>query len=160
MDNETDRLSELCRSIAAEQRASCHAMYLWHEARQGRAMPAVADVGFMDTPDLRGNLFLVAVGNGGGRFLIRRSCTLLDDLHQRDALGLKLGEALGTPLGELALDCCNSALVARRPFLSADVLELADDVKIRCRMAFMPLSEGGAKIEHLLGVISFRVDRD
>ena len=114
----------------------------------------------MDARELRGNLFLVAVGNGGGRFLIRRSCTLLDDLHQRGVLGLKLGEALGSPLGEQALDCCNSALVARRPFLSAGVLKLAEDLDIRFRIAFMPLSEGGTQVDHLLGVISFRVSSD
>ncbi len=135
-------------------------MYLWQEACQGRGMPGIGDVGFMDAPELRGNLFLVAVGNGGGRFLIRRSCSLLDDLHRRDALGLRLGEALGSPLGELALDCCNSALLARRPFLTTDVLKLAEDVEIRYRIAFMPLSGGGTNVDHLLGAISFRVNRD
>jgi hypothetical protein len=160
MDQETDHFSDLCGSLAAEQRASCRAMYLWQKARQGRPMPAVGDVGFMHAPDLRQHLFLVAVGNGGGRFLIHRSCGLLDGLHGLDAQGLKLGEALGSPLGELALDCCNSALVARRPFLSADALKLAEDVEIRYRIAFMPLSEGGEKVDHLLGVISFLVARD
>lgn len=155
-----DEFLSYCRSLEAEQRASCRAMYLWNEARGGQAMPALAQIGFLQADDLRDNLFVVATGNGGGRFLVRRTCRLLDELFGGDPLGVALADALPSPLDRLAAECCEHAVLARRPLFNAGVLELAQDVEIRYRLAFMPLSANGRLVDHLLGVVSFRMSRD
>jgi hypothetical protein len=158
LDSEADPVIDPCLGLEVEHRASCRAMHFWHQARQGRDMPRLADLGVIEAPEFRHNLFVVAVGNGGGRFLIRRSCALLDGLCHAAAPGRPLADVLGLPLGALVLECCNNAALARRPFLSADVLTLPEDIEIRYRIAFLPLSDGGTKVDHLLGVISFRMN--
>ncbi|MGD8308876.1 MAG: hypothetical protein PVG98_05485 [Chromatiales bacterium] len=155
-----DEFLSYCRGLEAEQRASCRAMYLWNEARNGRAMPGLSDVGFIQTPDLTDNLFVVATGNGGGRFVVRRSCRLIAQLYGGDPLGISLGEALPSPLGELAMEWCNNTVLARQPLFNGDVLHLGVDLEILYRIAFMPLSQSGQRVDHLLGAISFRMNRD
>jgi hypothetical protein len=155
-----DEFLSYCRSLEAEQRVSCRAMYLWNQARGASGMPALGQIGFLQAADLRDNLFVVAIGNGGGRFLVRRTCRLLDQLHGGDPLGVPLIDALPSPLDRLGAECCEHAVLARQPQFDAGVLELAEDVEIRYRLAFMPLSANGQLIDHLLGAISFRMNRD
>jgi hypothetical protein len=58
------------------------------------------------------------------------------------------------------MEWCDNTVLARQPLYCADVLHLASELEIRYRMAFMPLSQNGQRVDHLLGAISFRMSRD
>jgi len=149
---------DYCRGLDTEHRVSCRAMYFWNEARAGREMPRLVDVGFVTWPDLRDNMFILATGNGGGRFLIQRTCKALDRLFGADPTGKPLEKVLPAPFDGLARDCCEGAVLSRQPQIDGNLLTLSGGLELRYRMAFLPLSNASeGRVDHLLGAFSFRL---
>ena len=152
----TDRVQEFCREQAAERRVSCEALFYWSDLLHKRTMPAADEVNFDAVPDLSRYLFLIATGNGGGRFVIQKSGDILRDAGADDVTGMSVWEAFPSPLNERALETCFSAVNARQPMVDTGTLILENDSELIYRMIMMPLSRDDRAVDHILGAFSFR----
>lgn len=147
---------DFCRGLDSERRVSCQAMHYWTEIRDNGRLPPLKAVNFNDVPDLRDNLFTVASGNGGGRFIVLSCGKILLNICGEDPRGQTLYDVMPAPLNGSAVECCITAIDAHQPMIGAGTLILESNREIMYRMIILPLSEDGKTVGHLIGAISFR----
>ena len=159
-DRSSARVMDFCREQEAERRVSCQALVIWTDLQKGRKMPPLDEVDLGVLEELRGNLFVVNTGNGGGQFVIQACGEVIAEAHGDDPCGLAIIDVFPLPLNENAYDCCSYAVAAQQPMIDTGSLT-SEDGKIIYRMIVMPLSNDGSTVDHLLGAFSYREeDRD
>lgn len=154
----SDRILDFCRGLETERRVSCQALHYWTDLKNKDALPRLGEVNFMDVPDLNENLFTIATGNGGGRFIIMTSGRVLNDVCGGDPCGQTVFDAFPTPLNGSAVECCATAVNTHQPMVGSGTLILENGNEIMYRMIILPLSEDGEAVDHLIGAISFRLE--
>lgn len=148
---------DFCLAQDAERRVSCQALYYWTTLQKDGNLPNPDKVDFNDVPEISNNLFLMATGNGGGKFIIQKCGDLLTETCGENPLGRTLLNAFPEPLNESAVECCFSAVAAKQPMLNFGTIILENNDEIEYRMIMMPLTTDDASVDHLLGALSFKV---
>lgn len=153
----SDPVYEFCHEQESERRVSCEALYYWSDISGDRDMPRPDEVDFDAVPDIGRYLFLMATGNGRGHFMIQRAGAILDDASSAGEIaGRSVVDVFPAPLNQRVLECCESAVSARRPMVDSGILILENDTEVLYRMIMMPLSSDGTSVDHVLGAFSFR----
>ncbi len=147
---------DFCLAQEAEQRISCQALYYWTTLKTDGNMPNPEQVNLADLADIRGNLFLLATGNGSGKFIIKECGDLLIETCERNPFGQSLINAFPQPLNESAVECGFSVVASKQPMLSYGNIILENDDEIKYRMIMAPLSTNSTSVDHLFGALSFR----
>ncbi|OHC74492.1 MAG: hypothetical protein A3G18_11445 [Rhodospirillales bacterium RIFCSPLOWO2_12_FULL_58_28] len=153
----SSHILDFCRGLDSERRVSCQAIHYWTEVKGHDRLPRLKAINFTDVPELRDNLFTVATGNGGGRFIVLSYGKVLRDVCGEDPRGQTLYEALPEPLNGSAVECCVTAIDTHQPMIGAGTLILENNREIMYRMIILPLSDDGKAVDHLIGALSFRV---
>lgn len=135
-------------------------MHYWTEIKKDKsdrkALPRLDEVNFTEVNDLRDNLFIIATGNGGGRFIILTSGQVLNEVCGSSPLGKTVCNVFPEPLNGSVIECCITSIDTHQPMIGTGTLILESDREIMYRMIVLPLSEDGKSVDHLVGAISFR----
>lgn len=151
-----DSILDACRDLEAEKRVSFQALHNWTEVCHGREMPLLDELRDPDAEEVVASSFVLARGNGGGRFLVQKTGSILVDLYGGDPRNVPLIDVLPMPLNVRAVEACEAAVIARKPMLDFATVVLEDENELKYRFIVMPVSKDGEDADHLYGAISFR----
>ena len=128
----------------------------WHAKRGGRAMPRKTDIDPVEiAPKVLPNLQIIEVIDGGARFRYRLVGTALVDAWGKDFSGRIADELFPDDRLNFVQSIYRTVCATKMPFFSCNKYHTPKDLDLFSMRIYMPLSDDGESVSHILGVMRF-----
>lgn len=132
------------------------ALSYWTGKRSGRSMPRKRDIDPIEIPPkILPNLQIIDVIDGGARFRYRLIGTALVDAYGKDFSGRIVDELFPDDRLDFVQGLYRSVCTSKAPIFSRNKYHTPRDVDLFSMRIYMPLSEDGVAVQHILGVMRF-----
>jgi hypothetical protein len=128
----------------------------WTEKRGGRAMPCKSDIDPTEIPPkVLPNLQLIDVIDNGARFRYRLVGTAMVDAYGWDFSGRIADELFPDDRLNFVQGIYRSVCTSKAPLFSRNKYHTPKNIDLFAMRIYLPLSDGGENVHHLLGVLRF-----
>ncbi|HXC28690.1 MAG TPA: PAS domain-containing protein [Stellaceae bacterium] len=132
------------------------ALSYWTGKRSGRSMPRKRDIDPIEIPPkILPNLQIIDAIDGGARFRYRLIGTALVEAYGRDFSGRIVDELFPDGRLDFVQSLYRSVCTSKAPIFSRNKYHTPRDVDLFSMRIYMPLSEDGVAVQHILGVMRF-----
>jgi hypothetical protein len=132
------------------------ALAFWAGKRAGRAMPCKRDIDPVELPPkVLPNLQLIEVIAGGARFRYRLIGTALAEAYGRDFSGQHPDELFSDDRLNFVQRIYRTVCEFKTPIFSRNKYHTPKDIDLFASRIYLPLSEDGVDVQHILGVLRF-----
>ena len=131
----------------------------WSKRRDGRSMPARADIDIALIPTLLQYIFLIDVIDGGRDFRFRLAGTHFRDVTDQEVTGQHVGEAFPEPFGADVRRVWTKVVEEKRPVRGSGNLWIPGREHVKWEGVAMPLAEDDQIVNMLLGGVLFILGR-
>lgn len=135
------------------------ALTYWAAKRGGRPMPRKRDIDPTEMPaKIVPNLQLIDVIDGGARFRYRLIGTATVDAYGEDFTGRYPDEMFPADLRDFIHGIYRQVCVEQAPVFLSNRYITAKGFELASKRIYMPLSDDGAKADHIFGVLRFEYE--
>jgi hypothetical protein len=128
----------------------------WAVKRRGRAMPRKRDIDPTEIPsNLLPNIQLLDVIAGGGRFRYRLVGTASVEAYGKDYTGSYPDELFSDDRLNFVLGIYKAVCTSKAPVFSRNKYHTPKHTEIFASRIYMPLSDDGIEVSHILGILRF-----
>jgi hypothetical protein len=128
----------------------------WLAKRGERAMPRRSEIDPTEIPPkVLPNLQIIDVIDGGARFRYRLVGTALVEAYGRDFSGRIADELFPDDRLSFVQGIYRTVCTSKLPFFSRNKYHTPKDIDLFSLRIYMPLSDDGAAVTHILGVMRF-----
>ena len=132
------------------------ALEYWASKRWGRSMPRKRDIDPIEIPPkVLPNLQLIEVIDGGARFRYRLIGTALVEAYGMDFSGRIADELFPDDRLNFVQGIYRSVCASKAPLFSRNKYHTPRNVDLFSMRVYMPLSEDGVEVHHILGAMRF-----
>jgi hypothetical protein len=132
------------------------AFAFWMEKRAGRLMPCKRDIDPVEIPPkILPNLQIIDVIDGGARFRYRLIGTALAEAYGRDFSGQHPDEMFPKDRLRYIVGIYHTICRTKAPLFSRNKYLTTKNIDLIASRIYMPLSEDGVNVHHILGVLRF-----
>jgi hypothetical protein len=129
----------------------------WDQRRDGRSMPARADIDIALIPTLLQYVFLVDVLDGGRDFRFRLVGTHFRDVTGQEVTGQHVAEAFPEQFGAEVRQIWGRVVEERRPVFGRGNLWIPGREHVKWEGIAMPLAEDDRTVNMLFGGVCFQL---